>query len=104
MSGDQSDRMMGGPGRATLTALLDKVKTLRKEVTQQKSRAHLEDVLARVALRARDVERDRIVAWLGQSCGMSGHDDRWCPACSFRADIANAIRDGKHRPALEAAP
>lgn len=41
----------------------------------------------------------QIAAWLGQPCGMSGHDDRWCPACSFRADIANAVRDGKHRPA-----
>lgn len=41
----------------------------------------------------------QIAAWLDQPCGMSGHDDRWCPACSFRADLANAIRDGKHRPA-----
>lgn len=40
----------------------------------------------------------QIAAWLDQPCGMSGHDDRWCPACAFRADIANAIRDGKHRP------
>ena len=41
----------------------------------------------------------QIAAWLDQPCDMSGHDDRGCPACSFRADIANAVRDGKHRPA-----
>lgn len=40
----------------------------------------------------------QIASWLDQPCGMSGHDDRWCPACSFRTDIANDIRDGKHRP------
>ena len=38
----------------------------------------------------------QIAAWLDQPCGMSGHDDRWCPACSFRTDIASAIRDGAH--------
>jgi hypothetical protein len=46
----------------------------------------------------------QIAAWLDQPCGMSGHDDRWCPACSFRADLANAIRDGKHRPANRKKP
>lgn len=61
-------------------------------------RAHLDDLLARVEQGARAVERDKVVAWLGQPCGMSGHDDRWCPACSFRSYIASAIRDGAHHP------
>lgn len=46
----------------------------------------------------------QIAAWLDQPCGMSGHDDRWCPACSFRTDIANAIRDGQHRPMKQEKP
>lgn len=46
----------------------------------------------------------QIAAWLDQPCGMSGHDDRWCPAYSFRADLANAIRDGKHLPANQENP
>ena len=40
----------------------------------------------------------QIAAWLDKPCGMSGHDAGWCPACSFRTDIASAIRDGAHLP------
>ena len=46
----------------------------------------------------------QIAAWLHQPCGMSGHDDRWCPARSFRTDIANAIRDGQHRAMKQGKP
>lgn len=43
-----SRRVMGWPGRATLIALLDEVESLRKEVRQKRSRAELDDLLARV--------------------------------------------------------
>lgn len=89
-----SRRVLGWPGRATLIALLDEVEDLRSKVSSP--RAHLDELLARVEQGARAVERDKVVAWLGQPCGMSGHDDRWCPACSFQTYIASAIRDGAH--------
>jgi len=67
-----SRRVMGWPGLRTLTDLIDEVERSRVEIQS-------------------------IVAWLGKPCGMSGHDDRWCPACEFRKDIANDILDGKYR-------
>lgn len=67
-----SRRVMGWPGLKILTNLIDEVERSRVEI-------------------------QAIVAWLEKPCGMSGHDDRWCPACEVRKDIANDILDGKYR-------
>ena len=77
----------------------------RRMEQAQQSRDQLQERLAAIEKTNVDRWQDgyaaaerQIASWLDQPCGMSGHDDRWCPACAFRADIANAIRDGKHRP------
>lgn len=42
-------------------------------------------------------EREAVVAWLNSGCNLPNHDDRWCPACSYRQDMAEAIAKGEHR-------
>ena len=117
-----SRRVMGWPGRATLIALLDEVEHLRaasldlradlvaaRRVAEKHDR--LQERLTMIERANVDRWKDgyaaaerQIAAWLDEPCGLSGHDDRWCPACSFRADIANSIRDGKHRDRREEEP
>jgi hypothetical protein len=59
-------------------------------------RSELDALLSRVEQGARDVERAKIVAWLERPCGTWGHEAGWCPTCSFKADLAEAIENGAH--------
>lgn len=64
------------------------------EVSQKRSRAHVEDLLARVGLRARDVERGRIVAWLRRNPGVSRAPE--CITAMTPLETADAIERGEH--------
>ena len=93
-------RVLGWPGYATLKELLDEVRHLRREVICLKAELDACGVgnlgLKILAERAEASERRAIAAWLRKPCGLTGHDDRWCAACSVRNDYADAIQDGKH--------
>lgn len=45
----------------------------------------------------RNEREAEIVAWLSRPCGRADHDDRWCPVCNDRADLANDIKRGAGR-------
>lgn len=119
-------RVLGWPGYATLKELLAEVRMLRaksstcswcgqtvipgqgghtsacyeRQITGLKAELDACGVgnlgLKILAERAEASERRAIAAWLRKPCGLSGHDDRWCAACSVRNDYADAIQDGKH--------
>jgi hypothetical protein len=89
-----SRRVMGWPGRTTISALLDEVECLRKEIDQTRSRAGLDDLLARVEQGARAVERAKIVAWLRRHPGVFLATERIASMTPFSA--ADAIERGEH--------